>query len=415
MRLSILFLFFSFSTQAQIQPVLWQLETDTIKQWNYYFGDEFNGEKVDEEKWFPYYPWGGLSLDVGVYASKEMVEQSNGLVKLKIDTTSEWRAFPKWMLDEKAIEKYGVEVRNGNEVQLNHLISALWSKRQFRYGYFECRALAPSGRGLWPGFWLYGGHPNEEIDFMEMKGEKNKHLHVDIHCPDRCDKVRSGLFKIEKNWGGWIKASEELTDNYVLYSGLWMPGKLIMYLNGEAVAEYRGDFATKMNLIANISVAQDKGPFSPGPDSKTVFPSTFEIDYMRVWKLAGPEGGKGRDSMEVKYPNRVDNPLSSQKENMLSKAKLKKRVRHIFNKKDFQKHLGFVSVVQRDKGRILIECNGQFDGAVFVSLLDLAGNRLETVVLEKIQNTMDVSEFKKGNYALEIVYKENFSRIAIKL
>ena len=52
-----------------------------------------------------------------------MVEPSNGFVSAQIDTTSEWRKFPKWMLDEKAIEKFNVEVRNGNEVQLKHLIS----------------------------------------------------------------------------------------------------------------------------------------------------------------------------------------------------------------------------------------------------------------------------------------------------
>ena len=83
-----------------------------------------------------------------------------------------------------------------------------------------------------------------------------------------------------KNWGGWIKASEQITDKYVVYSGLWTPGKLIFYLNGEAIAEY-GGFCTSMNLIANISVAQNKGPFSPGPNKNTVFPNEFVIDYMR--------------------------------------------------------------------------------------------------------------------------------------
>ena len=82
------------------------------------------------------------------------------------------------------------------------MISALLSKKQFKYGYFECRAKAPSGRGFWPGFWLYGGHPNDEIDFMEMKGEKSKHAHVDVHCPDNCDKV-------PKNWIGFKKIGED--------------------------------------------------------------------------------------------------------------------------------------------------------------------------------------------------------------
>ena len=257
MRILFVVLFLSSFLQGQIEPILWKVGEEELVRFGYFFGDEFNGDKINEDLWYPNYPWGGLSLDACIYASKEMVEPSNGFVKLHLDTTSEWRSFPKWMLDESAIEKYNVEVRNGNQVQLKHLISALWSKRQFKYGYFECRALAPSGKGLWPGFWLYGGNPNDEVDFMEMKGEKSNRFHVDIHCPDDCDKVRSGWFRIKKNWGGWIKASEQITDRYVVYSGLWTPGKLIMYLNGEAVAEYNGDFNTEMNLIANISVAQD--------------------------------------------------------------------------------------------------------------------------------------------------------------
>ena len=113
MRTTVFFIFLYSIAFGQVQPVLWQVESDTIKQWNYFFGDEFNGSEINQDLWHQDYPWGGLSLDVGIYAAKEMVEPSNGFVKLKIDTTSEWRKFPKWMLDEKAIEKYNVEVRNG--------------------------------------------------------------------------------------------------------------------------------------------------------------------------------------------------------------------------------------------------------------------------------------------------------------
>lgn len=415
MRLGILFLFLSFCAQAQMQPVLFQVESDTIKQWSYFFGDEFNGEEINEELWYPYYPWGGLSLDAGIYASKDMVEQSNGLIKLKIDTTSEWHSFPKWMLDELAIEKHGIEVRNENQVQLNYLISALWSKRQFRYGYFECRAMSPAGKGLWPGFWLYGGLPNDEIDFMEMKGEKKKHFHVDVHCPTDCGKVKTGWLGIKKNWGGWIKASEELTGKYVVYSGLWMPGKLIIYLNGEAVAEYKGDFATNMNLIANISVAQDKGPFSPGPDAKTVFPSEFIVDYMRVWKLNNSNGIYRGDSVKLVQPERIENPFIDNSTDYLSKAKLKRPVRHIFNKKEFKMHLGYVSVIQSSTRNLFIEINGKFKNTASVSLLDLTGNILSTVSLDQTQNNLDISGFKKGSYVLKLSYEDISSMLEITL
>ena len=413
MRTTVFFIFLCSIAFGQVQPVLWQVESDTIKQWNYFFGDEFNGSEINQDLWHQNYPWGGLSLDVGIYAAKEMVEPSNGFVKLKIDTTSEWRKFPKWMLDEKAIEKYNVEVRNGNEVQLKHLISALWSKKQFKYGYFECRALAPSGKGLWPGFWLYGGHPNDEIDFMEMKGEKTKHLHVDIHCPNDCDKVKNWI-GIKKNWGGWIKASEEITDKYVVYSGLWTPGNLMIYMNGQAIAEYNGDFGTNMNLIANISVAQDKGPFSPGPDKNTVFPNEFIIDYMRVWKSENDQILRTEEK-EIVRPEYIENPIIDKNAKEFSNAKLKRPVGLIFNKKKFKKHLGYVSLLQQSKGQLLIEKNGNFKSPVSVILCNSNNEKLKEIELFETQNTFDVSEFKKGKYFIKLLNEGLTSTVAIEL
>lgn len=415
MRILFVVFFLSSFLHGQIEPILWKVGEEELVRFGYFFGDEFNGEKINEDLWYPNYPWGGLSLDAGIYAAKEMVEPSNGFVKLHIDTTSEWRSFPKWMLDESAIEKHNVEVRNGNQVQLKYLISALWSKRQFKYGYFECRALAPSGKGLWPGFWLYGGNPNDEVDFMEMKGEKSKHFHVDIHCPNDCDKVRSGWFRIKKNWGGWIKASEQITDKYVVYSGLWTPGKLIMYLNGEAVAEYNGDFNTEMNLIANISVAQDGGPFSPGPDEKTVFPNTFVVDYMRVWKPMGEdEIFKGRLA-EVMRPTHVEQAIIEKDSEQYSRAKLKRSVRHIVNKKDFKKHAGYVSVVQHSMGKLLVERNGNFEGELLLFVRNKGGEQISTLTLNEPQQLLDLSAYKKGRYTLELSYNGKVSKAIIQL
>ena len=415
MRILFVILFFSSFLHGQIEPVLWKVGEEELVRFGYFFGDEFNGKKINEDLWYPNYPWGGLSLDAGIYADKDMVEPSSGIVKLHLDTTSEWRSFPEWMLDESALEKYNIEVRNGNQVQLKHLISALWSKRQFKYGYFECRALAPSGKGLWPGFWLYGGNPNEEVDFMEMKGEKSNRFHVDIHCPNDCDKVRSGWFKIKKNWGGWIKASEQITDRYVVYSGLWTPGKLIMYLNGEAVAEYNGDFNTEMNLIANISVAQDGGPFSPGPDEKTVFPNTFVIDYMRVWKPMGEdEIFKGR-SAEVIRPTHIEEAMIEKDSEQYSNAKLKRSVRHIVNKKAFKKHAGYVSVIQHSLGKLLVDRNGNFEDELQLVVLNKGGERISTLALNESQQILDLSAYKKGTYTLELSYKGQVSKAIIQL
>ena len=73
-----------------------------------------------------------------------------------------------------------------------------------------------------------------------------------------------------------------------------------------------GIFGTSMNLIANISVAQNKGPFSPGPDKNTVFPNEFVIDYMRVWKLENDPIFK-EEEKDLVRPEYIENAIISKK------------------------------------------------------------------------------------------------------
>ena len=245
--------------------MLFQVKKDTIIRWDYHFGDEFEGNQVNQNKWFDHYPWGGLSIKQRIYAAPEMVFQKDGVLHLGIKQTNEWRKFDDWMLNAEIAKKNEVEYRDGS-MQLEYLTSCLWSKQTFKYGYFECRCKAPSGKGLWPAFWLYGQNQIDEIDFVEIKGERKDQVHVDIHCPYKCDKTRGGLLGVKKNWGGWVKMNEPVTDDWVIFSGIWLPNSLTYFVNGVPVSQFNGDFSTDMNVIANLSVAQNNGPFSPGPD-----------------------------------------------------------------------------------------------------------------------------------------------------
>jgi beta-glucanase (GH16 family) len=302
-----------------------------------------------------------LLADEGSYADKKMVTQGNGLLKLSADTTSEWRAFPKWMLETGGALNGDVPIRNGNEVELNYLCSAVWSKQQFKYGYFEARCKSPSGRGLWPAFWLFGGFPNEEIDFMEMKGEKPKHFHVDVHCPNDCNRVKTGWFGRKKRWGAWIKTNEPITDEFVVYSGVWKPGEIKMYLNGQEAATFKGDFETSMNLIANLAIAQDGKAFGPGIDKHTKLPSDFYVDYMRVWHpLDGFSESKETDDSNEPIEPVIASPVENSKITQ-SDARAKKTKRFMRDKRNEKLHMGFVSLMQDTSMQLLFEKNGIFE------------------------------------------------------
>jgi beta-glucanase (GH16 family) len=296
-----------------------------------------------------------------------------------------------------------VEIKD-NKMQLNYLTSVIFSKEKFKYGYFECKAKAPSGQGLWPAFWLYGGEPNEEIDFMEMKGERHNQVHVDIHCPNKCDKIKMKGLPINKSWGAWLKFNKKLVDEWVIYSGLWEPGRVTFYVNGDAVAEYLGDFKTSMHLITNLSFGIDNGPFKPGINKKTVLPNSFEVDYIRVWK-------NPTDSLSLKSkPNVYFGTDEIRVFNPIKKTEVKNRKNHMFQRKSLKKEAGFVTVMPTKNKSIQLTKNGNRLGDVLIEILDQKSLVLLSKTIKTDAETIDFSSLKRGNYVIQIKHNNQISK-----
>ncbi|MFM7566034.1 MAG: family 16 glycosylhydrolase [Flavobacteriales bacterium] len=265
------------------KPFLVMFHEQTVSISENVFIDEFTSDKLNDSLWYGHYPWGGLSLDAKTYTDPLMVKQRSGQLYLTVDTTSEWRTFPSWMIDTVKWKATHQGKMDG-KVEIKRLTSAVWSKQKVKYGFFECRCWLPKGQGLWPAFWLYGGEPNEELDFMEAKGERKNAYHVDVHCPNRCDRIKKiGIF--DQPFGHWVNVRKGVLGSWVIFSGLWTPHGVLFYFNNTLTASHQATFNTEMNVIANMSLAMDGGPFSPGPNKKTPFPTPFKIDYIRTWNI----------------------------------------------------------------------------------------------------------------------------------
>lgn len=131
--------------------------------WKLVFHDEFNGNSIDQNKWTTYYPYGNISTcefcrthgNEGQIYLDDHVIVSNGTLKLIANyqpTTwiSAYRNFASGMIHSK-------------------------SHYAFMYGKFEIKCKIPSGNGLWPAFWGFGGN-GTEIDVFEFCGESpNNH------------------------------------------------------------------------------------------------------------------------------------------------------------------------------------------------------------------------------------------------
>lgn len=141
----------------------------------------------------------------------------------------------------------------------------------FRYGRAEMRARLPTGRGLWPAFWLLPADKESkpEIDVMEAIGQRPGMISMHLH-PGRDVKPLGKQVRDPALRGGWHT-----------YAVDWRPERLIWLVDGVERWRVEGSQVPSepMYLIANLAVGGDyPGP----PGARTRFPSALEIDYIRV-------------------------------------------------------------------------------------------------------------------------------------
>lgn len=142
-----------------------------------------------------------------------------------------------------------------------------------KYGYFETRARFDAGRGLWPAFWLLpanGAWP-PEIDVLEALGHDPQTVYATMHSS-----------ALERQT--IISKLTPTDDGYHRYGVLWGPQTIDVYVDGVKTGSTKTppDAHQPMYMILNLAV----GGHWPGyPDAQTKFPATFDVDYVRAWKL----------------------------------------------------------------------------------------------------------------------------------
>ena len=150
------------------------------------------------------------------------------------------------------------------------------------------------GQGLWPAFWLYeynnSGGGGDEIDIFETKQECPYYIHTDLHP--------YGSFQVpwnSSNVGGWHLLNGPTTGSFNTYRAVWEPGGFVQFSINRSVIEstWPINYISRMTLIANVAVGTFTNQVSAGcptvgfehaPNNTTVFPSSMDIEYIRIWK-----------------------------------------------------------------------------------------------------------------------------------
>lgn len=169
-------------------------------------------------------------------------------------------------------------------------------KHDFKYGYFECRAKVPTGKGYLPAFWmmptdenLYGQWPKcGEIDIMEVMGQETNKAYGTIHYGEPSDQSQ-GTYS--------VAAANNFADNYHTYAVDWEPGKITWYVDGikyheesdwfsaksgQGTVAYPAPFDQPFYMILNLAVG---GSWVGYPDDSTTYDDQqFAIDYVKVYQ-----------------------------------------------------------------------------------------------------------------------------------
>lgn len=168
-------------------------------------------------------------------------------------------------------------------------------KFSFEYGKIEARIKLPSGKGMWPAFWMLGddissvGWPScGENDIMEMIGGSG----TGSTGSPLSDATVYGTLHWNQNGsasagGKYSLSSGKFGDDFHLIGVVWTSRLIQFYVDGAIY--YQVDisptamsaFRNKFFIILNLAVG---GNWPGNPDSTTSFPQTMQVDYVRVYE-----------------------------------------------------------------------------------------------------------------------------------
>ena len=257
--------------------------------WEMVFRDEFSGSALNRRNWETQFPWGRDRSNVGElqWYADDAFTVGGGQLKIKA---------------KEAPEEHTHRYTSG-------LISSYNSFDQ-KYGRYEIRAKVPSGKGLWPAFWLLPPDTSwpPEIDVFEIIGSDPDTVHMTVHWDDGGILRKSG-----REYSG-----ANFSKGFHTFAVEWGPEELVWFVDG--VERHRAP-NTNLNgplyVLANLAVG---GDWPGAPDAQTAFPASFDIDYIRVYKAASsPQVMESDGKREGKRGRRNDDDRRDDKRRRLGK------------------------------------------------------------------------------------------------
>jgi beta-glucanase (GH16 family) len=224
------------------------------------WSDEFNGTEVDKSKWLYRLDsnWGSTQLESNVTVE-------NGLLRIALKK-------------EQARKK-------------NYTGGGIITKKDFVYGYYECRFKVPATLGWHTSFWMsdydesnpnkVGGLGLHEMDVCEHDSWKHDSYTRALWM--RKPKVEGQKPKLE----GWKRIpTPDLTKDFHVWGCEFTPTNVIYFFNGQEIKNWDvSAYETGIQRIWLSSIAANLGKKTGDPvDSE--LPAYAEFDYVRFYEKA---------------------------------------------------------------------------------------------------------------------------------
>jgi len=229
--------------------------------------ESFAGDSLNTNRWNPCYHWAtdgctNLSNHELQWYVPGQVKVGDGVLSLEADRRTVTG------IDDKQFD------------YVSGLISGSSPDRTlfaFKYGYVESRVRLPKGQGLWSALWMLPTtrESKPEVDIFETVGENPDTVQMHTHWEqDGRDHQRG------HRWHGG-----DMTEGWHTFGLQWEPDSLTWYVDGEIrwrVTDTAQIPHEDMSLLRTLAVG---GALTKTPTAATPFPSSLQVDYIRVWGL----------------------------------------------------------------------------------------------------------------------------------
>lgn len=274
--------------------------------WDLVFSDDFNGSSLDTSKWNQIPEWNqGINIAnnncLGDYEKAYIKWYGDNSNHSVLDTTNTKISGSTCKLYTRK-EEYIGEAWEYNpfrafDTTYQYTTGMLYSKYKFKYGYFEIKFKLPDTvsapltyQGFGPNFFLYGGSDTvgdtywSEIDIFEINAYNQSRDHDNYYSTNVHYQADSGSTKISftGQHGNVINSNQ-----WHVAACNWTPDSIEFFLDGVKLRQYnaegRADSLVAMPIFIDIN-SPSSGFCSNFDTAYTVFPYTYEIDYVKVYQ-----------------------------------------------------------------------------------------------------------------------------------